>query len=780
MADTSRPGSDGTWRNSTGLTLFEQHRPSHTQKDVATHSDSEDDTSHERRESTRNFIPSQSVVKDDTAKQAGEQTDLLLDIAMTTAFASLLDGTPISDWTSLFSFVSVFFLIWWVWASQVLYHARFREKDWIHVILYFVCQLAIFMSFTAFTSNFDVEDGIAMESTDDTLDGLRHAQGWTPFAVLAQHVRDMRIPVRSMRGISMTMALSRVMILIEYLCAIRRLLYDPNFVINNPARSLSCPWYCAGCWGITTHWTVTQEVVDTNQDSMSRRDLPGGPAENPSFGDKEAEPLSSRHKDANADAPSRPRDDPSLRERLCRFQQKELILWHCGSVLVSFWCYILAFILIGSEPSRADQVARVCLWYPPIILEILAHFAVATIVENKEWQYDAAAVHARRSVIFTIILGAGLDNMTDNFHFMVGNVSFGTHRIFIIICAGLNIIFLFTLHYTNFKTISEKSNSKTKRRRVLASFVLNFFYLCALVVTLQGMSAIIQIGNIGDTLDPALTFLRETESFLNFTHFAIPLDPSAYDILTVEKLQKAGYNVTDLVEEINHFIPSPYSNDSAYPYRVALLADMDIIASGLRAINILPQDSSISSNEIYAFLDTAIINPSNTSIGELNKPLFIDVTTTALTANTESSSWFTAAGGLVLILLACMELLDHWRTIRPYMPLLARGDERLPEAGWREQVSFAFQIAGKMVIGVVLISLTALGIHGGQIMLDDDYRFVGSRIWKLAIQSWLLPVYVLVLFILQCYEYGLVMWYNGNLRIGESLRDEEEERSPAK
>lgn len=245
---------------------------------------------------------------------------------------------------------------------------------------------------------------------------------------------------------------------------------------------------------MTVHRTVAQDairptghahgdVMSTNHSSVSERPV--------SFS-KEARSLPGYNR--NSDARSTSREVLGLKERFCRFQQKELLLWHCGSVIVSFWCYILAFILIGSEPTRRDQVARICLWYPPIVLEILAHFAVATIVDNKEWQYDAAAVHARRSVIFTIILGAGLDNMTDNFHFMVGNLSFGTHRFFIIICAGLNIIFLFTLHYTNFKTISEKRNSKTKRRRVLASFVLYFFYLCALVVTLQGMSAIIQIG----------------------------------------------------------------------------------------------------------------------------------------------------------------------------------------------------------------------------------------------------------------------------------------------
>ena len=116
--------------------------------------------------------------------------------------------------------------------------------------------------------------------------------------------------------------------------------------------------------------------------------------------------------------------------RVFESPQKEVLVYHCGAVFISFWCYIIAFILIGSQPTRGDQIARVCLWYPPVILEIIAHFVVATKTAGIRWEklgiqwmFEAPAVHARRTAIFTIILGAGLDRMTDNFHFMIGNLS---------------------------------------------------------------------------------------------------------------------------------------------------------------------------------------------------------------------------------------------------------------------------------------------------------------------------------------------------------------------
>ena len=76
--------------------------------------------------------------------------------------------------------------------------------------------------------------------------------------------------------------------------------------------------------------------------------------------------------------------------------------------------------------------------------------------------------------------------------------------------------------------------------------------------------------------------MRQTESLLNFTNFAEPLNATVYDSVTAYKLHKAGFDIHELLSEINRVIPSPFPNDSVYPLKVAFLADMDVIASGLR------------------------------------------------------------------------------------------------------------------------------------------------------------------------------------------------------
>ncbi|KAH8103920.1 hypothetical protein BXZ70DRAFT_1051907 [Cristinia sonorae] len=649
----------------------------------------------------------------DAKKQAENQTDLLLDIAMTTAFASLLDGTPITDAHALFSFIGVFVLIWWAWAGQVLYHARFREGDWLHIILYFICQLAVFMAFTVFTGNFDIEEGLATttksDSIEDALEGARSNQGWTPISDMSQRLHDERVSVRSMRGIAMTMALSRVMILVEYLCATRRLFFSDPVVDN---------------------WHTNHEKGSTCQ--------PRAYADSSS-----PEPINS----SLQIIPSVAKIDFGWRLR--HFPQYELLYYHCGAVFLSFVSYLASFLLIGSNPSRGDQIARICLWYSPIILEIAAHYMVAARVKAGNWEYNGYAVHLRRSVIFTIILGAGLDRMTDNFHYMVGTLSFDTHRIFIIFCAGLNIIFLFTLHYTNISTHPEDgSNTFPIRRRILTSFFLNFIYLCALVVTLQGMIAVLQMGDIGDVMGTAFDFVRESEHHLNSTQPMKPLTTELYNATTVKKLSKAGYNLTVLLQPINKAIPTP--DDAAYPFRLVLLTGMDIVASGLRGLNLIVQDNSVSSNGIRAFLANAHRGSMNTSLGDINKPHFIDIATLALTGNTYSAWWFTAAGGTVLVLLAVMELLDHWGTIKTLPVSQSAQAENKPMS---KAQGIAFQIGGKLTAGVALICLTALADRGDALQLNTNYNFVGNRMWRLALQSWLLPIYVLALFVLQCYEY---------------------------
>ncbi|TCD65036.1 hypothetical protein EIP91_003315 [Steccherinum ochraceum] len=660
---------------------------------------------------------------DAVADLAKEQTDLLLDLAVTTAYSSLLDGTPISDWESLGSFISVFVLIWWVWASQVLYHARFRERDWVHVILYFVFQLAVFMAFTAFTNNFDVADGITQPgiSNDDALDGLRQQAGWFPLAIKAQDSLEGRISGRNMRGISMTMALSRVMLLVEYMCSIRRI----------------------------------RERLEQTPDATD--------------GDK---------------------------QKAVALQRQELWVY-CGALVVSITCYLLSFFLLGKHPSPKTEVARICLWYPPILLEILVQYIVTNLaahhsrefgdpnnthqandLQNNLWRYNATAVHLRRTVIFSVILGVGLDKLTNQFRFLIGNVAFGPHRFFTIFCAGLTIILLFTLHYTNLKIAEDirREERATRRLRVLTSFLFNFFYLCALVVTIQGMIALFQIGNVGDLLQGALGFMHDTDVQLNATHFGIPLDPANYGTPVTEKLLKAGFPVETLVAGINNYIPSPFSNDMEYPFKAALFYSVVVISAGLRGINLIPQDDSLASNSITAFLESATTTRlptlNNTVISDFTKERFLNVTTLALTDSTAApATWFTAAGGLVLVVLAVIETLDHWLTIQDLFPMWLRckcsqtkkesltSDTRPPmSTSWstfsvlhtarhcfvnlkdrrmKRAVQICYHISSKLLCGLVLIGLTALGNHGSDVELDNDYSFDGSRIWRLAIHSWL-------------------------------------------
>ena len=67
-------------------------------------------------------------------------------------------------------------------------------------------------------------DGISDNTTEDEmLNQLRQEQGWSPLANTAQNIRAMQATIRSIQGISMTMALSRAMLFIEYLYSLSKL-----------------------------------------------------------------------------------------------------------------------------------------------------------------------------------------------------------------------------------------------------------------------------------------------------------------------------------------------------------------------------------------------------------------------------------------------------------------------------------------------------------------------------------------------------------------------------
>ncbi|KZP30511.1 hypothetical protein FIBSPDRAFT_1038176 [Athelia psychrophila] len=143
--------------------------------------------------------------------------DLLLEISMTTAFASLTDETPVLQWEGAISYICFFTFVWWIWVAQVAYNMRFRQADWLHRVWVFF-QLGVFSALSAFTSDFDITFGLTgSDPTEALREQLMAELGNDNGHLTAQTFRNERLPRVNARGISMVLALSRLLLLAQYL-----------------------------------------------------------------------------------------------------------------------------------------------------------------------------------------------------------------------------------------------------------------------------------------------------------------------------------------------------------------------------------------------------------------------------------------------------------------------------------------------------------------------------------------------------------------------------------
>jgi hypothetical protein len=102
----------------------------------------------------------------------------------------------------------------------VAYNVRFRQADWIHRWAA-IFQLAVFGALAAFTQNFDITAGLTVNDTDPDQSragriqiamGAASAEG-----IMAQLFQQARLPGLNFRGIAMTMAWSRVLLMTQYI-----------------------------------------------------------------------------------------------------------------------------------------------------------------------------------------------------------------------------------------------------------------------------------------------------------------------------------------------------------------------------------------------------------------------------------------------------------------------------------------------------------------------------------------------------------------------------------
>ncbi|THU87391.1 hypothetical protein K435DRAFT_867353 [Dendrothele bispora CBS 962.96] len=562
-------------------------------------------------------------------------SDLLLEIAMTTAFATnfratFSDGTPVLEAANVASYLSFFALVWWVWASQVAYNVRFRQSDWLHRLFIFF-QVLVFCALAAFTNNFDITNGISDNSSaekqgSDLQSVALGDQGLVRPFLDVQSYRDKRLPTLNVRGISMTMTFSRLLLLSQYLIAF----YHAN-----------------------------------------RRD---------------------------------------------RRLRQSAFLVHIGSLIISSLCYFIAFAVIGKAPSKGDEIAKLFLWYIPIFIEVAAHYIAISRFCDGRVHYKSEAILARSSTVFIIILGGGLDKITNGFQFIIGNITFGTESIGLIICGVAAFLLLFTLYF------GTPEPEKVGSYRSISLFFFQFVYLAAIIVTLQGIAAMLQVGNLGNALEVPFDFLRESQSLMEVKGLGVPLNESDYVQSGLDmRLEEQGASIRNLLEFVNSWMDD---DDPQLGYNALLQMDIYVIEMILNHMNNYPGKGLLLA-KLDAFYN---LNPDNVTY--VNNATFHDVVELVIITNATPALWFYVAGGAVLVTLALMGLIrqkprDRWE--------------------WGQTIS-------RLVMGSVIIAFTAIDIHASNDVLTDDFHYEGSRIWYLATHSWVLPIYALALLIEQVIE----------------------------
>ncbi|KAH8088941.1 hypothetical protein BXZ70DRAFT_910051 [Cristinia sonorae] len=281
----------------------------------------------------------------------------------------------------------------------------------------------------------------------------------------------------------------------------------------------------------------------------------------------------------------------------------------------------------------------------------------------------------------------------------VGNLSFSTRRIGVLLCASLIFILLFTLHFTTIpnpgrsdlaveattavldpgcQDVEQSKKTARKRRRDIMLFFFGFFYLSAVIITLQGVGAMLQLGNIGDCIKAPLQLLKRTEA--QWANGTKHLNKGVFNEKIKTWLLNVGIGPGEILDSINRYIPPnstanfkdldtlgdfddfderdfDYGSDPT-PIQALLYADMYILSLGLNMINVWKEEDpqSLVTNQIDDFLGA--------EWKDTNKTRFLDVTSTVVSTNATPALWFLPFGGAVLVFLGMMTLIDRWESCK--------------------------------------------------------------------------------------------------------------------
>jgi hypothetical protein len=110
-------------------------------------------------------------------------------------------------------------LAWWIWASQVIYNVRFRQKDWLH-LSFALLQLFTFCALSAFSSDVKIVNRIVPEKKSNGVEKVDYLLFGSLTELYgspdAERIRGEFIARVNGTGTAGVMAASRVVLLLQY------------------------------------------------------------------------------------------------------------------------------------------------------------------------------------------------------------------------------------------------------------------------------------------------------------------------------------------------------------------------------------------------------------------------------------------------------------------------------------------------------------------------------------------------------------------------------------
>jgi len=385
------------------------------------------------------------------------------------------------------------------------------------------------------------------------------------------------------------------------------------------------------------------------------------------------------------------------------------LLVHIISLLFSSTLFFAAFGVVGHNPSTHDNIVKVILWYTALISEVVAHFVPYIFHLAGHVPYSPAGLYARGSILFIVVLGQELDQLTGTFRYIVGPAGFDAASSGMLISTGVILVGQFTLFFGS-------PVLKKKSARGLAWFFGQWLYTIALIILLAGTVNQLISFNLGRTQEVIFNAVLDIED-RQIAIFPTRLEMDQAPINDTSSLDKSGIAVNDVIDGI-YF--ARQGNDTGHKEARIAQFETEIVGIILKQFDLFPAADDPVYWQLALILDSTDPDPN-----VINKDKVYSVLSQFVRANLDSTTWFPAAAGMTLVLLGLL------RFIR-----------QTPRDKW-EMLSFLNLTIG----GLVYIPLCILDIGSKRQIetVDDTFTVhLNAAIWRFAASGWVLPSFAIL------------------------------------